>query len=185
MQGCRVVNEEEVNQLLKKLGIRDRVLVMTGLTFGTRVSETLSLTFGDVEGKYLSIKSKKNSENITFPVPEGYKKLVEELKRIYKLRGFVVTSDTPLFLSLNDGKKGISRKQISQVIKDACKKLNIQGKVNTHSFRKAFVTKIYNMTGKDIAQTQMYSRHKNLSNLQTYIQTTESTDLVNKLSWGI
>lgn len=62
MKGCRVLEIEEVKALLDGLSRRDRLLMLTGLHFGTRISETLALTFGDVTGRFLSIKSAKGSD---------------------------------------------------------------------------------------------------------------------------
>lgn len=184
MKGCRVITDSEVKQVLDTMDIREKVLFLTGLNFGTRISESLSLTFGQVAGEYLQVKSKKNSDNVTFPIPANYKELVSELKAKYESQGVKVNAETFLFLSRKGENNPISRIQASRIITAACKALGIDGKVNTHSFRKAFVTKIYELTGRDIIQTKMYSRHKNLSNLEYYIKTTDSTGLINQLSWG-
>jgi site-specific recombinase XerD len=93
--------------------------------------------------------------------------------------GVTVTQNTPLFL--NHRGKCMSRVTAHKIIRKACKELGIGGKVATHSLRKAFVTKIYELTGHDIIATQKYSRHKNLTNLQYYIATTETTELINQL----
>ncbi|MBK8755563.1 MAG: hypothetical protein IPL99_29820 [Candidatus Competibacteraceae bacterium] len=55
--------------------------------------------------------------------------------------------------------------------------------MNSHSARKTFVTRIYAMTGKDIAETRKYSRHKSLANLDYYIGTTDDLSLVARLDW--
>lgn len=182
MKGCRSLSENEVSGILADMGSRDRLLMMTGLCFGTRISESLSLTFGDVSGEYLYIKSAKGSDNAAFPIPEEYRRDLATLKAEYLSKGIDVTDATPLFLS----KFGVamSRQAASQIIKATCERLGIGGKVNTHSLRKTFVTKIYNMTGFDIAQTKVYSRHKNIGNLDYYINTTKETDLVLSLNWG-
>jgi len=39
------------------------------------------------------------------------------------------------------------------------------------------VTRIYHLTGKDIAETKKYSRHKSLANLDYYIGTTQDLPL--------
>ena len=60
MKGCRVLTSEEIRTVLNKADIRDKAMFLTQLTFGSRISETLKLTFGDVSGKYLALKSSKN-----------------------------------------------------------------------------------------------------------------------------
>ena len=73
---------------------------------------------------------------------------------------------------------------MSQRLKRLFKKARLDGKVNSHSFRKSFVTEIYRRTGKDLAQTRVYSRHNSLSSLQYYIETSADTGLVKDLSWA-
>jgi len=184
MKGCRVLTDNEIKLVLNELGTRDRTLFLTCLTFGTRISEALVLTFGDVTGNTLYLKSTKGSDNQAFPIPIAYKNSIEELKNCYKSKGIIVDENFPLFLSQKGTNKSITRQLASNVIKKVSSKLNLDGKVNTHSFRKSFVTKIYELTGFNIAETKAYSRHKSLVNLEYYIKTTEKTDLVEQLTWG-
>ena len=53
MKGCRVLTDEEIRLILNELGVKDRALFLTCLTFGTRISEALDLTFADVVGNTL------------------------------------------------------------------------------------------------------------------------------------
>ncbi len=183
MKGCRAIEKSEVREILNSLNARDKALVLTGLTFGTRISEALSLTFGDVKDNLLYIHSQKDSENAGFPIPVNYHQAVQELEAYYEKQGLEVTEKTYLFLSRKGENQAITRIQASRIITSACEKLGVTGKVNTHSLRKTFVTEIYSLTGKDVVATMTYSRHKNLSNLVYYIKTTEKTDLVNALAW--
>ena len=183
MKGCRVLNQEEVKALLDELPTRDRLLVLTGLTFGTRVSETLSFTFGSVAGRFIDIRSAKGSNNVSFEIPASYRAEVDALRQEYEAAGHTVTDATPLFLSRKGRGRAISRQQASELMTAACERLGIDGKVNTHSARKTFVTRIYNLSGRDIAETKKYSRHKSLANLDYYIGTTENLSLVAKLDW--
>ena len=184
MKGCRVLEANEVRELLVTLSQRDRLLVLTGLHFGTRISETLALTFGDVTGRFLSIHSAKGSDNVTFEIPPRYQAEVAALRGFYAQAGRTVTDTTPLFLSRKGSNKAITRQQASEVITAACQRLGLDGKVNSHSARKTFVTRIYQMTGKDIAETKKYSRHKSLANLDYYIGTTQDLSLVGQLDWS-
>lgn len=183
MKGCRTLENNEIKVILDKLNIRDKLLILTGLTFGTRISESLELTFSKVSGSYLKIRSKKGSENVTFPIPESYKKLVHQLKEYYEEIGIETTDNTPLFVSRKGINQSINRQQASRIITGVCEELGIEGKINTHSFRKTFVTSIYNMTNFDIAQTKVYSRHKNLANLDYYINTSKETNLIHNLQY--
>jgi len=183
MKGCRILTDNEIKLVLNELGVRDRVLFLTCLTFGTRISEALVLTFGDVAGNTLYIKSKKGSENQGFPIPDEYRNAINELKDWYLQKGIEINDKLPLFLSQKGRNESITRQLASTVIKNVSRSLNLDGKINTHSFRKSFVSKIYDLTGFNIAETKLYSRHKSLVNLEYYLKTTEKTDLVEKLNW--
>ncbi len=183
MKGCRVLTDEEIRLVLNELGIRDRALFLTCLTFGTRISEALAMTFGDVSSTTLYIKSSKGSETQRFPIPFSYRMAIEELGNYYKSKGIEIKDSSPLFISQKGRNQSITRQLASNVIKKVVLKMNLDGKINTHSFRKSFVTKIYEMTGYNIAETKAYSRHKSLVNLEYYIKTTENADLVEKLDW--
>ena len=184
LKGCRVLEADEVRALLVALSLRDRLVVLTGLHFGARISETLALTFGDVAGRFLSIKSAKGSDNVTFEIPANYRSEVAALQASYEQAGKSITAATPLFLSRKGINRAITRQQASAVITAACARLGIDGKVNSHSARKTFVTRIYHLTGKDIAETKKYSRHKSLANLDYYISTTQDLSLVAQLDWS-
>lgn len=183
MKGCRILTDEEIKMVLNELQVRDRTLFLTCLTFGTRISEALALTFGDFAGNTLYLKSKKGSDNQAFPIPAGYKKSVEELRQWYQEKGLVVGGRSPLFMSQKGKNTSFTRQLASHVIKTVARRMNLDGKINTHSFRKSFVTKIYELTGFNIAETKAYSRHKSLVNLEYYLKTTEKTDLVEQLRW--
>ena len=47
------MSHDELNEILAIASPRDRVLVLTGISFGTRISEALKLTFADVEVEVL------------------------------------------------------------------------------------------------------------------------------------
>lgn len=183
MKGCKVLSGTEVKSMMAAASKRDLVLLLTGLNFGLRISESLALTFGDVAGSFLSVKSAKGSNNVTFPIPANYTAALDSLKAEYVDRGKVIDDTTPLFLSRKGVNQSITRQQASKIVRDLAAALGIEGKVNTHSLRKSFVTRIFEKTGFNIAETKKYSRHKNLANLDYYIGTTEDTDLVNSLNW--
>jgi site-specific recombinase XerD len=184
MKGCRVLKDSEIKKILNSLKIREQALFLTSLTFGTRISESLSLNFGDVCGDYLYIKSSKGSENQSFPIPHSYRSTINRLKVYYKSKGISVKDKTPLFMSQkHKTSKPMSRQLAHNLIRKVVRNCKLEGKINTHSFRKSFVTKIYEMTGYDIAQVRQYSRHRSLNNLQYYIGTTEVPTLVNNLNW--
>jgi len=183
VKGCRPLQNEEINKLFEELNTRDILLCLCGLYFGLRISEILQLKFKDVTGEFINIKSKKNSENITFEIPEDLKRAVTNLKEYYIQKNINVTEDTYLILSRQGGNRPIDRTQANRILARAADRAGLEGNINSHSFRKSFVTAIYEVSDYNIALTKKYSRHKNLANLDYYIGTCENLDLIKKLNW--
>ncbi len=166
----------------KVLGIADppmKLFVLVGLTYGTRISEALNMTFGDIDSEWVRIKGLKGGKTQNYPVTDQVAAACRRLKEEYG----AVEETTPLFLGKCSRERSMSRQNLSQKIKRLFKEAGLDGKVNSHSLRKAFVTAIYNKTGKDLAQTRVYSRHTSLTSLQYYIETSSDTGLVKDLSW--
>lgn len=185
MQGSRALSEDEIKTMLDIANPRDRLLILTGINFGTRISEALELKFKDLEGKTLRLKSKKKSNNQEFPIPDSYKEALADCRKYYSKIGVDHTASDNVFLSVHVRTGNtISVQNAAEIIRGLAKRIGAKGKVSFHSFRKAFVTRIYERTGFNIAETQKYSRHKSMSNLEYYIQTTESMDLVCDGLWG-
>ncbi len=183
MKGCRVLTDEEIKLVLNEVGVRDRLLFLTCLTFGTRISEALALTFGDVAGATLYIRSQKGSDTQGFPIPASYRVAVNDLKAWYEEKGITITEKLPLFISQQGRNRSITRHLASHVIRKTAKHLQLDGRINTHSLRKSFISAIYEKTNFNLVETKLYSRHKSLVNLEYYIKTTEKTDLVEQLNW--
>ncbi len=184
MQGARFIAANEIERLKAELPLRDRLLMLFGLTFGLRVSEAIPLTFGDVSGPRLvvvSLKKRQKQKKTVFPIPEKIRAVIEEVREYYLARKIEVTRHTPLFLSQKGGHVG--RRYVAQVIERACRKLGLPEGISFHSFRKAFVTNIFAKTKFNVAETCRYSRHDNLNNLLFYIETCQDTNLVLDLDW--
>lgn len=181
MSGCRRLTDAEAERVLSSVDGKIKALILVGLTYGTRISESLAMTVGDFNGDFITIQGKKKGAKQTYPITPGVKKCVQDLVGIYRRGGMDITDKTPLFCG--NGDACMSRQNASQQIKKVFKRLAINGKVNTHSLRKSFVTKIYEATGKDIIRTRLFSRHSSINSLIHYIETCEDTGLVNNLEW--
>lgn len=181
MKGCRPITREEITRLKAHLSVRDTVLMYTLLTFGLRISEAIGLTFSDMAGEVFSVRSKKGSDNVSFPIPGWYRECVAALADHYTRDGIEITGDSFIFRSQKAGH--VTREFAAQTFKKACLAAGIEGKIGTHGFRKAFVTRIYQETKFDLVATKKYSRHKSLSNLDYYVGTCDGTGLVAGLEW--
>ncbi len=188
MKGARALKRAEAKLMIKAARTtRERLLVQVGLCFGLRISESLTLRLMDLKAEYISIKSKKHSNNVSFPVPAEIRKLAGKLEREYRAAGYAVDSRTPAFLGQKSRRGGqvraITRQAASILIQDIKAAVKLAGNVTYHSFRKAFATLIYERTGKDVIQTMKYTRHRNLNNLIYYINVSQQLDLVSGINW--
>jgi integrase len=183
MKGCRILDKKEISRLLAATkNQRERMLVLTGLYFGTRLSESLALKFGDFRNTdYVRIKRNKKSDFSYLLIPQEYRSELECLRQEYEEKGIVVSDETPLFISRH--KKGLSRQQATKLIKDLKDSAGLNGAVAAHSLRKCFVNRIYELTNYDVVETVKYSGHKNLGNLLYYVATTNHQNLTKNLGW--
>ncbi len=142
-------------------------------TYGLRVSECLALTFGDFSGSYLHINSLKGSQDADFLIIPEIKALVHSLKDYYEEeKKYRIDDETPLFISRKKRYRGrygvLSRQSMLRKIKKLANLLKLQGNVGTHSFRKLSLNSVWHKT-KNVFRTKLFSRLKNLDNLQFYI----------------
>ncbi len=188
MKGARALKRAEAKLMIKAARTtREKMLVQVGLCFGLRISESLSLRLADLKSEYINIKSKKHSNNVSFPVPAEIRKLAGKLEREYRDAGYAVDAHTPAFLGQKSRRAGqvkaITRQAASALIQAIKAAVKLSGNVSYHSLRKAFATLIYDKTGKDVIKTMQYTRHRNLNNLIYYINVSRQLDLVTALNW--
>ena len=187
MQGARLITQDEIRTMLQEENQRDRMLVLIGLYFGTRISESVALTFGDFKGRYVRIKSVKKSNDRILQIPDEFRQELERLRGYYLLKGCPVQDQTPLFLSQKKDDSGqckpIAKEHASYIIKQMREQYGLDERISAHSFRKSFTTKIHKLTQNNLVQTAVYTGHKSIDSLRHYIETTQETDLTRKLNW--
>lgn len=185
--GSRILTKEEVKQVLdhfKSTNSRNYAAALMSVSIGTRITELLSLRWKDLDGKYVNVKSLKGSNNASFPMSDELLKALNQLKQHYYNIGVQIDDNTHLFLSREGANKPLSSQHWNFIIRDACRKLGISGKVSNHSFRKCFITRIYEITGKDIFRTKVFSRHKSVSSLTPYVHASGDTSIVETIEWS-
>ena len=187
MKGAKVLSSQEIKIMLQTENQRDRMLILTGLFFGTRISETVQLTFGDFNGQAVHIKSVKRSNDRNLIIPDKFRAELEKLRVHYIAKGCPVSDATPLFLSNKKGPEGnckaISKQHACLIIKRLRDHYGLDKRVSAHSFRKNFVTRIFELTQNNLVQTAVYTGHKSLNSLQAYIESTQETNLTQQLNW--
>lgn len=178
MKGSRPLTEEEIYKVSQafsgKYEVRNRCMFILGIKTGMRISELLSLNVGDVfeKGRPIDVlnlrkqqvKGKKEARSI--PLNVAAKDVIKELVEWLSQQG-ETTAETPLFPSQTGGDK-ITRMQGHRILKRAYNDAGLTGKVTTHSLRKSFGTKIYNVS-KDIMVTKELLGHANVNTTQKYI----------------
>lgn len=155
MSGCRPLTVREIDKIISSLSAshvdqRNRCLVLLGLYTGFRISELLSLRVGDViqscvvrdrvKVERANMKGKKTSRSVV--LNEGARRaLAQWLAVLYRWRDN--KPDLYLFQSQKGGH--ISRRQAARIIGNLAQKLGLPPNVGTHSMRKTFAQKIYEM----------------------------------------
>ena len=187
MKGAKVLSSEEIQGMLQTTNQRNRMGIWTGRVFGTRISETVQLTFGDFKGQAVHIRSVKRSNDRHLIIPDEFRKDLERLKANYIAKGCPVLDSTPLFLSNKRDPEGnckpISKQHACLIIKRLRDEHGLDERVSAHSFRKCFTTKIFKLTKNNLVQTAVYTGHKSLNSLHAYIKTTQETNLTRQLGW--
>jgi len=180
MIGTRPLTDTEARSVIEATdSARDKLIMLCGLTFGLRISESLSLNIKDLSGDYLSVKSLKNSSNQVYPINADVKAVFESLKQEYQNKGFSTDADTALFKNRSGVR--MSRQAASNLIKKLS--ATMTGKINTHSLRKTFINKIYSATNYNMVETMSYSRHKTLNSIGHYLKANGDTSLVLTLKY--
>ena len=187
MAGSRILTPSEVKKILRYLKTknqRDYTATLCSVTFGLRIGELLRLTFRDVQdGGFIYIRSLKGSENTNFPIPPTVDHELKQLKLYYQNKGIDITQNHYLFQSQKGENQPISREHFNYILRGTCKRLKIGGKVSNHSLRKCYINTIYERT-QDVFKTKVYSRHKSIQSLQSYINESDDTSMINLISWS-
>lgn len=177
--------EKVAESLLKSDGmysIRNYGLFMLGVSVGGRISEMLSLTIGDV----WNFKGNKPIDDFYFrkEIVKGREKArrvplnVDGRRAIAMLVGWQrshtgsIHFDDPLFLSRKSGaggkKQSFQRKQAERILKQAFENAGLTGRLNTHTLRKSFATRVYNVR-RDIVAVQEALGHASIVTTRKYL----------------
>lgn len=178
MKGSRPLTRENVKAVLKATtSIREKTLLTLGFCTGYRISELLSLTVADVctdntIHSHVSVKASntKTKTGRTVLLNSDAKKALVTLVELLKAKG--LGTDAPLFLSqkrtINGALKAISRQQAHDLLKALFALIGEFGNVSTHTLRKSFAARVYEMTGK-LELVQIALGHKSINSTISYL----------------
>jgi site-specific recombinase XerD len=178
MKGSRPLTRENMKAVLKAASaIREKTLLTLGFCTGYSISELLSLTVADVCSRgeihsHVSVKASntKTKTGRTVLLNSDAKKALAALVQFLKAKG--LGDDAPLFLSqkrtVNGGLKAISRQQAHDILKALFALIGEFGNVSTHTLRKTFAARVYEMTGK-LELVQIALGHKSINSTISYL----------------
>ena len=170
-----IKDKSQVKSVEKYLGSyskRNQLIFIFGINTGLRVSDILELDISDVKNKsYIEIREKKTGKYKRFPLNNKLKTLIKEYLKEREQK-YSITEGEPLFI----GKKHcrLNRSQVYRFLNDACKKVNLNINVGTHTMRKTFGYHHYKQFN-DIALLQKILNHSSPSITLRYIGIDQET----------
>lgn len=177
--GCRPVDRPEERAMLAtfkgRWTERNRALVVLGINTGFRISELLSLNLGDVykNGQLVPAvtvhkrNTKGKQQGRSMPLNKAAKSAL--LPWVKRMLADGYGPETPLFFVIRKGVKRLRRQHAWQIIHDACMKAGLLGKLGTHTLRKSFADRIYDLLGRDLVRLQKALGHKWVSSTAAYV----------------
>jgi site-specific recombinase XerD len=181
--GCRPLNDNEIEQLKTKLSPRDQMLLHLGSRTGFRISELLSIKISSLL-EYNELKEhftleKRNTKgkisSRTIPLSQSLRSLLKDYLQQ------LPSDQVYLFESARHTR--LSRIQAWRVIHNAVTKLLLTGKIATHSMRKSFAQNMYERLDRDLAKLQYAMGHASINSTVKYISftNTEVDDIIKTL----
>ena len=181
MKGARPLTNDEIllvaHQFSGTFAVRNRSLLMLGVSVGGRISELLALTVGDVwqNGKPVGdllfqkgvVKGRDTARMV--PVNADGRSAIGDLISWQQGQYGEPGPERPLFPSRKgSGEVAMTRKTGHEVLKAAFEKAGLNGKLATHSLRKSFAQRVYDVSG-DIYLTQELLGHKEINTTREYL----------------
>ena len=174
MSQAKTLTTAELDQVLEYIekqnfALRNRVMLLTGMWSGMRVSEIASLSVGDVMNTNGSVKSEvrlsaeqtKGRHPRTVFLPE---KLRLELQVYLNLRKPI---DTKLPLFITAGRKGFTANVMTQHFYWLFKKAGIDG-ASSHSMRRSYIS-VLASKGIGVRVLASLAGHRSIAVTQRYI----------------
>jgi len=169
---AKILNTEEIQRIFHH-GLdndRDKTLFAVCLFSACRIREAVTLltvdvytSSGAVRPQLIIRKSNTKGKLATRSIP-----VIEDLRR--SLKNFYPQAGNPyLFPGRSNGH--ISHDSAARILRQACQRVGIIG-VSTHSFRRTALTQMSN-AGIPLRVIQELSGHRNLEQLQRYLEVTE------------
>lgn len=157
---------EDLKYELKKTGIRNYLMFLTGLNSGMRVSDVIELNRDNIRDEdgsmreHITIIEKKTNKVKKFPLVNGLRAEMEKYTKDMKQGEY-------LFKSQKGDNKPITTVQAYRIINNAATKVGLK-EIGTHTMRKTFGYFFYKQY-KDVAKLQKILNHSSPSITLIYI----------------
>lgn len=164
MKKCRPLTEQEVGLLLAIIDdSRDYLLFLMGIKTGYRISELLSLRVRDVLGDEITVKAKntKTKKSHTVLVAPDLKIAIQRY-----VKG--MSPDDHLYISRSTRRK-LTRFGALRILQSYYTRLGLQGNLGSHTLRKTFAMRVYELSGHDIYMTQSLLGHSDIGTTVKYL----------------
>lgn len=183
MKGTRPLTNDEIQAVADTFTgtyeVRNRGLFLLGVSVGGRISELLSLTVGDVYQNDQPVSDllfdrkivKGKEESRAVPVNIDGRDAIEAIIGWHHKQYGETDPQTPLFPSRkrSGGKlTAMNRQNSDKILNDAFTAAGLNGKLGTHSLRKSFAQRLYDVT-RDIYVVKELLGHKNVVTTQDYL----------------
>lgn len=179
MKGTRPLSTDEIiavsDQFDGTYEVRNRSLFLLGVSVGGRISELLALRISDVWQNEQAVsdllfekgmvKGKETARMI--PVNADGRQAITALIQWHKEQYGNLDPRRPLFMSRQGG-EALSRSHAHRILERAFQQAGLNGKLATHSLRKTFAQRCYDVCG-DIHQVSELLGHRSVETTKRYI----------------
>ncbi len=168
-----VLNIAEIEKILlsidvsNKLGHRNRAIIEVLYGCGLRVSELINLKISNIyyNEDYIRVIGKGNKQRLV-PLGSAAKKEIGFYMQSFRNQIEPQKGHTD-FLFLNRRGKQLTRVMIFTIVKEACKKAEIEKNVSPHTFRHSFATHLIE-GGADLRVVQEMLGHESITTTEIY-----------------
>ena len=172
----KAIDVDQVEKLLSApndktlLGSRDRAILETLYSTGIRVSELVSINFGDIDetGQAIVIRGKGRKERI---VPLGTHAMTALSHYIKTLQVNQIPNDNEDPLFINKHNTRLSTRSVRRKVIKYLEQVGLDPSISPHTLRHSFATHLLD-NGADLRSVQELLGHQSLSTTQVYTHLT-------------
>jgi integrase/recombinase XerD len=170
---ARILTQAEI-QLLFSKGLqtsRDRALFGICLYTACRINEACTLRTADVYDRREQVRTELiiRKENTKGKLATRSIPVIEELRLL--LVNYYPSPRTWFLFTGRHGRGHINSDSAARILRESCARIDIEGGVSTHSFRRTALTQMSN-AGIPLRIIQEVSGHRSLTELQKYLEVT-------------